>query len=255
LYSESTEKLAIPQSDVEIQNGLPVSDVDLIMTKLVIDPTEATFLNTLSPDSTDMIYSNMSDDARQFETNSKLYFWFRNNGLSKEIIVSGFTLTDSATGKAYKPVFNWLNDSLLEVFPFEKFTAGSTVDLKIDLTQLDPPVHYKRILHISDKPASSIVSGRIMMNDSTKDNLKLIMTGTAGSLSILSTDPGGDGRFSIKDVPEGTYRLTVFTDDNGNGIPDTGIYKPFKYSEKIRVYEKEVKVKSGWNIEDIVIEF
>jgi hypothetical protein len=255
LYGKDIEKIAIPSSDIILSGGNYVSDVSLVLSELVTFPGSTAFLRALYPDSAEVIYCNIPLDGRKFDAGAKLYFYFRNNPASKQDIVSSFSLTDSVTGKTYKPVFNWLNDSLLEVFSAEKFDLNSKVIVRIDLRQTSSRDFFEKQFVITDKEATSVVSGRLTKKDESDNNVKLLLAGFGGTTGIFRTSADEEGRFVFKNIPEGTYRLVVFGDDNDNGLPDYGTFEPFRFSEKLNVYDKEIKVKSGWNVEDIALEF
>lgn len=255
LYGRDFEKIAIPSGDIILSGGNYVSDVSLVLSELITLPGSIAFLRALNPDSAEVIYSNIPVDGRKFDAGAKLYFYFRNNPASKQDIVSNFSLTDSAVGKTYKPVFNWLNDSLLEVFTAEKFTIGSTVTAKIDLRQTNNRYYFEQQIKITDKESTSLVSGRLTKKDESDNNVKLMLTGFGGTTGIFRTSTDEAGKFVFKNIPEGTYRLIVFGDENDNELPDNGTFEPFGFSEKLKVYDKEIKVKSGWNVEDITMEY
>jgi hypothetical protein len=255
LYGKDIEKIAIPSGDIILSDGNYVSDVSLVLSELVNYPGSSAFLRALNPDSAEVIYSNIPFDGRKFDAGAKLYFYFRNNPASKQDVVSNFSLTDSVTGKTYKPVFNWLNDSLLEVFSAEKFDLNSKVIVRIDLRQTSSRHFFEKQFVITDKEATSVVSGRLTKKDESDNNVKLLLSSFGGTNGIFRTSGDEEGRFVFRNIPEGTYRLIVFDDENDNGLPDYGTFEPFRFSEKLNVYDKEIKVKSGWNVEDVVIEY
>jgi hypothetical protein len=61
--------------------------------------------------------------------------------------------------------------------------------------------------------------------------------------------------FEFNEVLEGDYILFSFIDENDNSSYDKGSYYPFRTAEKFIVYEKELKVKGGWNVENVFVEF
>lgn len=255
LYGKDIEKIALPSGDIVISNGNYVSDVSLVLTELVFFPGSIPFLKSLNPDSTEVFYSNIPVDGGNFDAGAKLYFYFHNNPASKQDIVSNFSLTDSASDKTYKPVFNWLNDSLLEVFTTEKFALGSKVTVKIDLRQTNKRNYFEEQIQITDKEATSLVSGMLKKKVESDINVKLLLAGFGGTTGIFRTSTDEGGKFVFRNIPEGTYRLIVFGDENDNALPDLGTFEPFQFSEKLKVYDKEIKVKSGWNVEDVTIEY
>ena len=255
LYAKDIEELSVASDDIILKQGEHVADLNLAAMNLVIDPGSTDFLKTLTSDTSGFVYSNIPGENKKLDPGAKLYFYFKNNNATKQEIVSEFSLTDSATGNTYKPVFNWLNDSLLEVFLTTKFNENSKVIAKIDLREYNTNYFFEKRFLISEKEAKSIVSGIITKKDSSAANPKAVLSGLGGTSGVFRASPDNEGRFIFRNIPEGNYRLVVFEDENDNGLPDKGSYEPFEFSEKIRVYGKEIQVKSGWNVEDILIAF
>ncbi len=255
LYARDIEKLSIASDDIILKQGEHAADINLAATDLVTDPGSIGFLKTLTSDTTGFVYSNIPGDNKKLDPGAKLYFYFKDNKATKQEIVSEFLLTDSATGNSYKPVFNWLNDSLLEVFSTTKYGTGSKVIAKIDLLGSNANYFFEKQFPVTEKEATSMVSGIITNKDTLRANPKVVLSGLGGTSGVFRSSPDNDGRFIFRNIPEGNYRLIIFEDENDNGLPDKGSYEPFKFSEKTKVYDKEIKVKSGWNVEDVRIVF
>ncbi len=255
LYAKDIEKLAIASDDIIIKQGEHSADINLATIDLVTDPGSIGFLKTLNADSAEFVFSNIPEGSKMLDPGAKLYFYFKNIPVTKQEIVEEFSLTDSATGNSYKPVFNWLNDSLLEVFSTTRFGTGSKVIANIDLRNTKANYIFTKQFLISGKEATSMVSGVITKRDSSEANPKVVLSGLGGTSGIFRSSPDSDGRFVFRNIPEGSYRLVIFEDKNDNGLPDKGSYEPFEFSEKAKVYDKEIKVKSGWNVEDIIMVF
>lgn len=254
-YGSDFEEIGIASFDPEISGGNHVNDVYLFIRDLYDEPSGNRFERNLKADSSGKVFSSILYEGRQFHQMSKLYFLFKDVVASKQDIVSGFTLTDSSGGNTYKPVFNWISDSLLEVFSPEKFRAGSAVIVSIETNDVAGGILFRASFSVSGEEVSSVVSGRVFRADSSYTGIRLILAEKENGETMLNISPDETGRFSFRNVPEGSYRLIVFEDRNGNGRFDRGRAEPFEYSERAKLYDKDVSVKSGWNVEDIILDF
>lgn len=254
LWGKGFEKIAVANKDIDLKNGSSGENAVLIMENIFQEPGTPEFLKSLAGDSSGRVFSGTGSNDSIISPSSKIYLFFKGISAGKQDIVLNTSLNDPVSARQYKPVFNWLSDSLLEIFSAEKFTPDSEVKLTIDLSGTDDKLTYERIFSVSGK-LTSVISGRVEGADSEIDNVMIILKrkGSNEPPRIYEADP--EGRFSFSGVPEGEYRLTAFIDSNGNGRPDPGSPDPFTFSEKIVVYGRALNIKSGWNVEDVRISF
>lgn len=63
------------------------------------------------------------------------------------------------------------------------------------------------------------------------------------------TRPDVNGRFVFRGLPEGTYRLRIFTDQNENGHWDAGQISPFTPAEPLYWSQTPIRVRANWEQE------
>jgi len=58
---------------------------------------------------------------------------------------------------------------------------------------------------------------------------------------------------NFKNLPPKTYIVKAIFDDNNNGIWDTGNFLEKKYPEKVQYFEKELKLRANWDLNETFI--
>jgi hypothetical protein len=64
----------------------------------------------------------------------------------------------------------------------------------------------------------------------------------------------GRAAWSFADIPPGTYTLTVFYDENGNGVYDFGSVFPYVSAERFHKHSTELQVRARWTMENIEVQ-
>ncbi len=254
-FSEDFDIIAVTASDYTLAEGEKIKNVQVNMVPLISSPADIEFLNRLMHDSSGNLSSNIISASKPLSQSARIYFNFGNIRVSKEEVSANLSLTDSSTGKTYRPVLNWFNDSLLEIFTSEKFAPGSQLQIKLKAGEGAKSVELSKTLTIADSPPST-VSGRIRISGINEfGSMNVLLSPLEKTAAIYKSKINEDGTFAFRNVSDGTYRLIVFEDSNDNGIPDEGSINPFKHSEKVWIYSKEINATSGWNVEDILIDY
>ncbi len=254
LWAKDIEKIAVANMDIDLKNGSSGENAVLIMENIFQEPGNPEFLKSLAADSSGRVFASTGSGDSIISGSSKIYLLFKNLSAGKQDIVQSLTLFDSASARQYKPVFNWLSDSLLEIFSAVKFSPGSEITLTIDLTNTADNLRYERSFKVTDK-LPSVLSGSVEGAGVEIENVIIVLSKKGSTEPPRISEADAEGRFSFSGVQEGEYRLIAFIDSNGNGKPDAGSPDPFAFSERILVYDRELNIKSGWNVEDVRITF
>lgn len=101
------------------------------------------------------------------------------------------------------------------------------------------------------KAEGMTVSGKIIDSTNYKGKYRLELTSADGKnkYSISSTNQN----WKFENVAIGNYKLSTYLDENDNNKYDFGTFFPFKVAERFYTLEKEIKINSGWNIEDVIL--
>ncbi|MBK8550047.1 MAG: Ig-like domain-containing protein [Ignavibacteria bacterium] len=255
LFDKDLDKIGILSDDYKLTADTTISNLSFLLKDFEINKNAVDFSKGFNADSINYISSSISEDEKNIPPDYRMYFNFRNNDLSKSDIVNNFTITDSAANKSYRLVFNWISDSLLEVFPTEKFALSSKLKLKLDLFNTAEKYIYERNLSVGGNNSFGKVSGKIISEEGLVSPVYLKLYNIDNKFISYSQRIADSTDFIFQEVPEGNYILFAFADENDDGKYDRGNYFPFQPAEKFLIYEKELKVKGGWNVENVFLKF
>jgi hypothetical protein len=107
-----------------------------------------------------------------------------------------------------------------------------------------------------DKSKFGSLEGEVVDETSSNARAEFIVTAKEArereAKAYQATVPGGM-EFDISRVPEGSYILSAYRDDDSNGMYSFGKPFPFQPSELFAFYPDTVKVRARWPIHGIVI--
>lgn len=256
IYDPDLDMIAMHSDDYKLfskQNE--IRNLNFIMMNLELEKSSTDFLKSLKADSIEYIYSNLSEGEKKVTPNYKFYFYFSDNNLSKQEIVNNFSVKDTASGDSYRQVFNWINDSLLEVFPLDKYRFATAYSLKIDLTQTEKKYLYERSFESASRNEFANVTGKVMSDSGLTSDVFIKLYNKENRFISYSQKISDTTQFIFEEVLEGNYTLFSFMDANGNGVYDPGVFYPFRASESFIIYEKDLNVKGGWNVENVFLKY
>ncbi|MFZ1322191.1 MAG: Ig-like domain-containing protein [Ignavibacteria bacterium] len=255
VYDSDLDKIALLPDDIKLYgDSTSVSDLNFILDIKDKNNYSSFFLKTLSSDSSDLIYSNYNYSGSNFITpEHRFYFYFKNNIPDKKEVVENFIISDTSDRKVYKPIFNWINDSLLEVFTQEKLKFNSVISLTFDIKGTGNS-RFSGSFKVYEKDKFGKISGDVKRTD---PDIPAILT-----LYSLSKDGpvytkviSDTSAFEIDDILEGKYLLFVFIDKDLNGTFDKGNVNPYIAPENFIIYDKDFEIKGNSSIEKILLEF
>ena len=165
LYDKGFDEIAVLSQDLFVNDTIKINNADFLMEDLKPDFTSNEFLNQLVKDSIDFIYSSVKNNEKKIPVDNRFYFYFKNNDLSKLDLVNSIQLIDTASLKSYRPVFNWYSDSLLEIFPIDKFKYSSVIKLIIDLQNTKRKYLYELLFKVAGEKEYGEVSGKVVDRD------------------------------------------------------------------------------------------
>ncbi|HMQ70355.1 MAG TPA: Ig-like domain-containing protein [Ignavibacteria bacterium] len=260
-YDPDLDKIALLSDDYKLSGKQNVlKNLNLVLQDFGLDKLDKSsieFRKLLKPDSLNFIFSNISEGEKKITPDYKMYFYFDDN-ISKQNIVNNFSVSDTATGEPNKVVFNWLSDSLLEVFPIDKYKLSSAYNLKIDLRQSDRNYIYSRNFETASANEFAALSGRVMSDSAIGSDVYIKLYNKENPFITYSQKvnfANDSTDFKFEKVLEGKYILFSFMDDNSNGVFDRGNYYPFRASESFIIYENEINIKGGWNLDNVFLKY
>lgn len=256
LFSKDFESVSLLKNPVKLQGDSAFfSNADFLLKTPLLKKSGNDFLKELEADSSGNIYSNIFRKDEVIPNDYIFYFYFKNNSYSKSEIVNNFSLTDSVKGTVYKPVFNWINDSLLEVFSNEKFPYSAELQVRLTLTGRSKNIYYNKNLKTAGRNNTGTVSGKLLTDELTVYPVNIYLINKDRKFISYGRKLSDSADFRFDDVPEGNYTLFSFTDENGNVLYDRGSIDPYIAPEVFRFYNGDIKVKGGWNTDNIFIKY
>lgn len=254
LYTADRESFAVLPHDIVLDDSLEIKDVDFYLNSVAKTRPEIN-INDFFKDSVNLVYSSIENNSQNVLPEQSIYFYFKNYFPLRSAFDSSFQLKD-AQNVVRKTVLNWLNDSLLEVFPAGNFQPGSDYAITFVLAKDAKPYFY----NINFKTASTNSFGDIL------GSIKLIpeieTPPVIINLESVDIKPVVNYRFRMQDsvfhfkrILENDYSLFAFIDRNLNDSYDSGNPYPFEPAEKFFIYPKAIKVKGNWSVENVIIDF
>ncbi|MBV6478317.1 MAG: hypothetical protein HGGPFJEG_01068 [Ignavibacteria bacterium] len=255
LYGKDFESISMLSEEALISDSSETfAGADFLLINPELKKSDKKFLNSLFADPSGNLSSNIENNGKYILPDQRFYFQFKTFIKDKSDIVNNFSVYDSAASKKFNLVFNWINDSLLEVFSTEKFSFSSKLKLIIDPEQ-QKEFSFSGSLNVIDKNNTGTIEGKIIMKDKSDAELIVKLMEKDNYRNIYSKKLRGEEMFEFSGIPEGKYIIFAYIDANGNGEYDSGNYFPYKPSERISVYEKELDLKGGWKINNVFIRF
>ena len=242
LFNKEIDRIAIPFQDVNLPRDSSVTDINFLLSLPTIDVKSSAFFNSLARDTTGSIYSSIkSGDV--YPDMISAYFYLKNKKVQKNDFADKLLLKEKVTGKNLKIAFNWLNDSLVNVFSPEKLDLKKEYEFSASLNTSDGKLNYVLPFRTaSEKDLSNVVirysgnpaaSGKINFTLINNANYFIRYNGTISDSLI------------IKNVPAGDYRLFAYEDSNDNDKYDYGVLEPFEYAEKFYFSKGALRIQRG----------
>lgn len=254
LYNKSDGKIALLSSDIEILDSTKLSGKNFLFKNFNFDVKSKEFIQSLKSDSLNLVFASFHNGSNSIRDNERFYFYFRNTNLSKYELADNLKLTDSASNTNVKIAFNWINDSLLQVFSPEKLKQNRTYKFSV----LKLPLNFVRFFKTISESKTGTVSGSVIVSDSAINsgvNIVIQLIEKNNFSNKFTQSLTNAGAYKFENIPEGDYILFSFIDYNRNGVYDAGAYFPFEPSEPFFLYEKDLKVKGMWNTDNAQIIF
>lgn len=147
--------------------------------------------------------------------------------------------------------FSWQtkDGTTLQIMP-TSFEAGATIRISVDgaLQRKKEPI-IRTFERLRNSERGSIV-GTVKGGGTSPILVELIpVSPTRLDQALYRTTADPNGRFSFKDLPEGTYRLRAVRDVNGNGRWDAGSLSPFAPAERIVWGKEPLTLRVRWENE------
>lgn len=254
LYNKDMEKIAVLPSDIQVKDSARNTGNNFLFQNFEVDFKNKEFFQSLKSDSLKIVFSSIENAASAVTLDSRFYFYFKNTKVNKLDIADNLKLIDSSSNTNVKLAFNWMNDSLLQVFAPENLKQGRTYVFNLRTSS----VNFTRVFKTVSESQVGNISGSVSIKDSVnylQGNIQIQLISKRNSVNRYSLSQAVPGPFKFENVAEGDYILFAFVDLNNSGSYDYGKYFPFEPSEPFFVFDKDLKAKGMWNTDNVQIIF
>lgn len=155
----------------------------------------------------------------------------------------------------------WLSDASLEVKPEAKLLSNAWHVLQIRMRNIldlsgrhgRDSLRAFRFRTIDDEAFSSIDglvddTNRV---DATGDIFVIARNVSRKVPKEYLLKLGQSGSFTVRDILEGKYLLSVYRDRNGNGVYDPGRPFPYRPSERFTQFPDTLRLRARWPLEGV----
>ncbi len=259
LYTAEREDFGVLSRDIVINDSDEVKNENFYMKK-VSTQNEKTGpdISSYYHDSLDIIFSSIENGSKSVLPDQSIFIYFNKYRPTREDLVRSLSNKDMM-GIPVKNVFNWLSDSLLEVFSANKFELDKSYTLTFKLnTSKDSVYNYFLGFTVISHNSFGEIRGEIL-NKNVYDSLPVqvhfeFISKTLRPQVSYSFDIS-DTLFSFNKIVEADYSLFAYIDIKRNGKFEYGNPYPFEYSEPFFQYPRDISIRGGWAVEDVIIDF
>jgi uncharacterized protein (DUF2141 family) len=256
-FDKEFEYISVTEKDVEVKDTIPNTGVNFILKDVLLQSdfySSKEFYKSLLPDTTGTVYSNISDGDKNVGMMSRIFFYFKNRMVTKDD-VAGSSVMQDTLGNKVKLIYNWMNDSLLEVIPTVGLYNNAPLSFKFSYSKNGSERKYKLNFTIAGERKIGEIKGSIADKYKIESPVVIQLINKNKREINFTRTITSDSTFSFPGLIEGTYYIIAFLDSDSDGKYTSGQYYPYKPSEKIIVYSSVLNLKGGWNIENIVLSF
>lgn len=261
LYTAGRESYGVLISDVSLSDTSRLTNINFFMHKLEqVKPVKKEYdYNNYYKDTLNIIYSSINDGYKNYLPEQSIFLFFNKFKPSREAL-SGNILIKDEKGKPVKIIINWINDSLIEAIASTGFELSRTYKLEMKLKiSKDSIYNYKLTFKTASQNSYGNISYHIIKPPITDTTaavpVVIILTTKDAKPEIKYTYQTSDTAITMKKILEGEYTIFAFIDYNNNGEYDFGEAYPFSFSEPFFVYRSIVKIRGGWSIDNLEIDF
>jgi hypothetical protein len=256
-YTAERENYSVSDKDITLTDTIPVTGINFYLNEVNINNQEIN-LSRFTPDSLGFIHSSVAP-ATNILPEGSIFFYFRNYKPNRFEFAQQIVISDEQNNRV-RPVINWKNDSIVEIFAAENFTPARTYTISFPV-ELGSDADYNYSFKFKTHTANAYgkVSGVIRYPAGLTNfpdaiiELRSIAADNKSETSYSITVK--DSLFRFEKVLQGDYDLFAFLDVNADGKFTFGSPSPFSFSEPFYIYPSTIKVKAGWEIDNVVVDF
>lgn len=254
LYTVDRENYGVIFKNIVLNESEKISGVNILM-KYINESDSTIETNPVNyfKDSLNIVFSSIEKNSRIVQPQQSIFLFFNQYKPLRENFANSFSIKDEAD-YAPKLVFNWLSDSLIEIFPSDKFGFSKTYTISFPLRTLNDSVYNYHFRFKTVSPNSyGEMKGLIQKNSNENVFIKIISNDLKPVVTYSLTTT--DSIFYFRNILESEYNLFAFLDLNSSGIYEYGKPYPFRFSAPFYIFPSSIRIRGGWTIDNVVINF
>jgi hypothetical protein len=258
-YTSGREIYGVLPFDIELNDSAKIENINFNPYYFSAASETDIDVKKFFRDTADIVYTSVNYNSSTVLPAQSIFIFFKRFIPNRIDFTKDFTLKDENNIK-YTSVFNWKNDSLLEIFPagnFE-FNRKYLIQFKLKIDS-DSVYNFSLPFRTVSKNSFGELKG-IIANQYSDIDLSLydvnITLEEKSLIPVLKYNFSvRDTVFNFKDILDGSYSLFAFIDLNNNSVYNYGNPYPFGYSEPFVYYPNIINIKAGWIVENLKIVF
>jgi hypothetical protein len=261
LFTSERESFGVLPYDITLMDSAEVSSANFNLKIIqIITQVPAELDHTkYFKDSLNIVYTSIENDSRIVSPDQSIYIFFNANKPTRDEFVSSLKVAGE-DNQPEKIVFNWKNDSLVEIFAASKFKANFkyTINFSVNIAK-DSVYNFSIKFKTVGKNSFGEMKGSVRTNyenlNITDYTIKLNLEAKDIIPVIKSSYELRDTVYSLANILEAEYDIFSFIDLNSDGEYNFGYPFPFQYSEPFYIYPQSLRIRGGWTVENVVISF
>ena len=257
LYDKEFEYISVTDKDVEVKDTLQNTGVNFILRDELIPAdfySSKEFYKSLQPDTTGTVFSNITNGDKNIGMLSRYFFYFKNHVVTKEDVARTSAMQDTL-GNKIRLVYNWMNDTLLEVIPVSGLYSNAPLSFAFKYSKNGSDIKYKLNFTIADDRKTGEIKGIVANKYLYESPVIVTLINKNKREQNYTRTLSTDSTFTFPGLFEGTYYIVAYIDSDKDSKYNSGNYYPYKPSEKIIVYSTVLNLKGGWSFENVVLSF
>lgn len=251
LFNPEFDKIAVPSKNTKLLEDEVITDVNFNYYEIEKDRSSSAYLGSLHRIGETNFYSNLTDNQSSLPISFNLYLHVKNYSGSRADVQSVIKIIKAEDDSDKRVVFNWLSDSLVNIFPVDRYEEGDSYKLIVSNGAENDTVRYS----IISRDGAGVVKGTVTNRTEFTKKVFINLIPEEKSKQTLTETPDQMGRYEFSLLPAGRYKLFSFIDMNDNGRYNKGNYFPFELSEPFFVYPEILNVRARWEIENVFVVF
>ena len=261
LFTSERESFGVLPYDIDVKDSVVTGNADIYMKLLTSTQQVAPELDASKyfRDSLGIVFTSIEYNSSVVLPEQSIFIFFSRYKPTREEFTRNLTVIDE-NGTPERVVFNWKNDSLVEIFSANRFAANRKYKIAFPLrTAGDTVYNFSLPFRTVSVNSFGELKGRVSSGYTEfniTDQLVKIELEADKIVPVLKYSfDSRDTVFSYKNILEANYTLFSYIDkDNSSGY-NYGYPFPFEYSEPFYIYPGTISIKGGWVVENVNINF